>query len=441
MSFFPKKNIESFTRTNAEQKHLNIRDHAALGISEIDSSGKFLNVNRKFCQLTGYLEEELLKMKFFDLCEENGDNELKNQPEEMLRAGKEYFETDLRMLSKDNNFIWLRCFFHLIKEDDSPRSHTQIIAFDITPMKIEVEDRQKSEENFRLLAEVTFEGIVLHIQGVVFEVNDSFCRITGYSREECIGANLLDYVAKGESLQKVKENLSKNQAEPYTIDAIRKDGSIFMAELEARNINYKGETIRIVAVRDVSSKYEAERKFQLLAENSVACIWQMTPRLKFTYLSPSIYAITGFHPEEWIGTNLWEHSSRKEFIMMARSALKAIKNFRTFNHIAFETKLFNKKKELIPVEIIGRVLIREGRLVGLQGSTKSIIERKKQEEELHRYRKNLELLVKERTVELEKKNEELLSYNKLFVGREFRIKELRDKVKLLEEKIAKLSAE
>ncbi|MBW2616938.1 MAG: hypothetical protein JRD02_12290, partial [Deltaproteobacteria bacterium] len=44
----------------------------------------------------------------------------------------------------------------------------------------------------------------------------------------------------------------------------------------------------------------------------------------------------------------------------------------------------------------------------------------------------LEELVKERTAELEEKNAELERMNDLFVGREFRIKELRDRVKELE---------
>ena len=45
-------------------------------------------------------------------------------------------------------------------------------------------------------------------------------------------------------------------------------------------------------------------------------------------------------------------------------------------------------------------------------------------------------LVKERTAELEEKNAELERMNDVFTGREFRIKELRDRVKELELKIA-----
>ncbi|GAB4328932.1 MAG: hypothetical protein Kow00127_21410 [Bacteroidales bacterium] len=66
------------------------------------------------------------------------------------------------------------------------------------------------------------------------------------------------------------------------------------------------------------------------------------------------------------------------------------------------------------------------------------IYRKKTEEELAAYRKNLEEMVKERTAELEQKNAELQRFNKLFVGREFRIKELRDERKALMSRIKEL---
>jgi len=52
-------------------------------------------------------------------------------------------------------------------------------------------------------------------------------------------------------------------------------------------------------------------------------------------------------------------------------------------------------------------------------------------EELEKHREHLEELVKERTAELEKKNAELERMNKLFVGRELRMKELKEEVKRL----------
>ncbi len=65
---------------------------------------------------------------------------------------------------------------------------------------------------------------------------------------------------------------------------------------------------------------------------------------------------------------------------------------------------------------------------------KNITDVKEAEAELLKYQRNLEELVKEQTNKLEEKVAELERMNDLFVGREFRIKELRDKIKELESK-------
>jgi PAS domain S-box-containing protein len=68
-------------------------------------------------------------------------------------------------------------------------------------------------------------------------------------------------------------------------------------------------------------------------------------------------------------------------------------------------------------------------------TVQDITARKIGEKELQNYREDLEKIVNERTAELIDKNKKLEKFNKLFVGREFRIKELRDTIKELKEKL------
>jgi len=71
----------------------------------------------------------------------------------------------------------------------------------------------------------------------------------------------------------------------------------------------------------------------------------------------------------------------------------------------------------------------QGEVIGAIETLQDITERKQAEEELAKHHDHLEELVKKRTKELEEKNKELERFNNLFVNREFRIKELKDKVK------------
>jgi len=74
-----------------------------------------------------------------------------------------------------------------------------------------------------------------------------------------------------------------------------------------------------------------------------------------------------------------------------------------------------------------------GRVNRIIGISRDITERKEAEEELRRHREHLEDLVKTRTAEIEKKNAELERMNRIFVGRELRMKELKERISKLEE--------
>jgi hypothetical protein len=63
---------------------------------------------------------------------------------------------------------------------------------------------------------------------------------------------------------------------------------------------------------------------------------------------------------------------------------------------------------------------------------RNITERKKTEQELEKHRLHLEEMVNERTAELKAKIAEIERMNKLFVDRELRMIELKEKVKELE---------
>jgi len=71
---------------------------------------------------------------------------------------------------------------------------------------------------------------------------------------------------------------------------------------------------------------------------------------------------------------------------------------------------------------------KDGKAIGAASICNDITGQKRMEEELAGYREHLEQQVKERTAELEAKNEELERMNQLFVGRELRMLELKKKL-------------
>lgn len=93
-----------------------------------------------------------------------------------------------------------------------------------------------------------------------------------------------------------------------------------------------------------------------------------------------------------------------------------------------------KDGTVFPVEISVSVFVHKGRNV-LCGIVRDITVRKKEEAELMEYRSHLESLVEERTAELQEKVSDLERYHDATVDRELRMKELRNKIEELDEKL------
>ncbi len=171
---------------------------------------------------------------------------------------------------------------------------------------------------------------------------------------------------------------------------------------------------------------ESEEKFRLIAENSIDVIWKTDLRLRFTYLSPSLFDNTGFRPEEWIGTPLWKHTTWPVFAKLARTALKFIKHPGNHKTAAVETFIHDKSGKEFPVEIIGKPLFDSaGKVVGLQGIARDITDRVNHRLKLENSEKKYRLLFQTNPVPLiivdveklvfidvNKATEKLLGYNK-----------------------------
>jgi len=121
---------------------------------------------------------------------------------------------------------------------------------------------RNSEEHFRKLSNLTFEGIMLHDQGKLIDFNESLRKIFGYKKEEIFGKNIVQQCALPEYHPIINENMVKGIAKPYEIIARKKNGNLIPIEIESRDIKDKNDTFRVTAVRDISERKQARDKLR-----------------------------------------------------------------------------------------------------------------------------------------------------------------------------------
>ena len=124
-------------------------------------------------------------------------------PADMERVGaeiKEYAERDVeeyvqlyRILTESGEVRWVEDQTSVVRNAEGIKTHNQGILVDITERKVAEDDLRKSEEKFRRIVETAGEGFILMDEDlVIVDVNDAYCKMLGYSREELLGKTPLD---------------------------------------------------------------------------------------------------------------------------------------------------------------------------------------------------------------------------------------------------------
>jgi len=112
---------------------------------------------------------------------------------------------------------------------------------------------RESEERFRRLVEVSFEGIVIHERGAILEVNPALTVLFGYQASELIGSPLMRLFLPKEH-ERMKSGIDAGFEGVFEATALRKDGSTFPIEMEAREVVHRGRALCVCAVRDITER-------------------------------------------------------------------------------------------------------------------------------------------------------------------------------------------
>ncbi len=239
---------------------------------------------------------------------------------------------------------------------------------------------------------------------VSIDQNSRAEKIFGYSYEEAIDRHGTGWIIP-EDREQVKNNMLLGHEKPYEVTALRKDGTTFPAEIQARMFDYKGRLIRVTALRDISESKQAEEtlreseeRFRMIFKNSIDGIIVADPETKkFIHVNPAICKTLDYTEEELTQMSVVDIHPKNslehvvsEFEAQARGEKLLAMNLP-----------FLKKDGTIIYMDVNASMVKMGEKHSVMGVFRDITERVKAEDILKKYHDELEHKVKERTFELD----------------------------------------
>ena len=273
-----------------EIKFKSIFDQAAVGITYVDShTGKFSEVNKRFCELTGYSSEESKSMDLESITHPDDIEKSLLFLEKLYKDQIEEFSLEKRYISKYGKTIWVNITVSpLWKKGETPSNHIVIIE-DIS--------KRKKADKIIFDSQKRIESLINTVDGIVWEcdaktlefsfISKKVKDILGYTSEEWITtpdfwSNHILAEDKESTLKYCEEQTALKLNHDFEYRMIAKDGTIvWMRDIVNVIVeNNEAKSLRGIMI-DVTKTKEIEKELN----NSFNLVSEQNKRLlNFSYI-------------------------------------------------------------------------------------------------------------------------------------------------------------
>ncbi len=238
----------------SEKRYSDIFNSVVEGVFKTTADGRFIYINPAAARMFGYRSTR-------EMAENGIDVSVKMyaQPEDreylkrlLVRDGR-VENLQLQGRHRAGKELWVSLYATGEFDASGALETITCTMVDITEEWHAKKDLKASEERFRALSHASFEGILISEDRVCLEANEAASAMCGYSQEELIGMSIIDLFAP-ESYKDVMFHMALGLQGPYEVVAMRKDGSRFPVEIQARMFTYHGRTVRASVFRDITER-------------------------------------------------------------------------------------------------------------------------------------------------------------------------------------------
>ena len=285
------------------------------------------------------------------------------------------------------------------------------------------ESLKETELKFKTIFDYASDGILLLSvsEGKFWAANEKICTMLGYTNEELLNLGIPDIHPKDVVpfvIDQAEKQLKKEILVAENVPVIRKDKTVFFADISSSPLTLGGNEYLLGIFRDMTERkmaeealLESEIKYRTLFESAGDTIFLLD---KDIFIDCNQRALEMFRctREQIIGQPPYRFSpevqpdgkeSKIKALEKNNAALGGQPQFFKWKHIRYDGTPFDAEISLNAVNDKSKNYI--------QAICRDITERRRVEEELNKYREHLEELVRERTIKLEASNKELEAFS------------------------------
>lgn len=280
----------------------------------IHKNGRIIDASKAAALMLGYEKEVLTGSKIADIIDKSTIEQLSENKKH--RGIESYIKLKTGKLKNCR----IKTATVMYKGSDA----SVFLIQDISNMQ----NTREINERFRKLFDTSFEAIAIHENGKIVEVNEACTQLSGYTREELKNINAFELVFQDDR-KFVAEQVRQNREMPYEARGVKKDGTVFWGEFNAKEIKFGGKTTRVVTFRDISDRrqYEAQLRqakedYENLIRHSPDGIFILDEKGKILFANPSAHHILGVKsPEEIKGKSTFRFVLPKYHAQIRERAL------------------------------------------------------------------------------------------------------------------------
>jgi len=237
--------------------------HEGLGVT--DQNYQFTYVNTRFCEMLGYLHDEMIGRRLIEFVHDDAKTLMKDQMARRRQGEETKFE--LVWKTKDGKKIHTLASPRGIYDEEGRFTGSIGIMTDITYLKKTEEALRSSEEKYRLLVENANDAIFIVQKGQI-KFSNQIARQMGNDLgldlgrvpiKNCIHPDDWDLVVERHK-RRIK---GEKQPATYAFRLVSHDDQEVWVELNAVRINWEGKPATLNFLRNITLQRKLEKQLQL----------------------------------------------------------------------------------------------------------------------------------------------------------------------------------